>query len=150
MRLTCGRMIRTIVAAADVPRGLRVLGAQTLRYAIGGTFTTVVYVGLVLGLSGPADVPIQLAIVIGYGTALAIHFRLQHRFVFRRDDGFALERRHQLRRYLTTAATQYSLAALSTGLLPGILGVHEQIVYVVTALSLAAVTFLVLRTHVFH
>jgi putative flippase GtrA len=140
-------MIRT---AASGPRGLRVFSGEMLRYVIGGSFTTVVYVGLTLLLSGPVGASIHLAIPLAYATALALHFNLQHRFVFRREEGFALGRNHQLRRYLTTAAIQYSLAALSTAILPGVLGVDEQIVYVVTALSLAAVTFLVLQTHVFH
>jgi putative flippase GtrA len=126
------------------------LTAETLRYVIGGSFTTIVYVGMTLTLARVVEAPIQLAIPISYATALLLHFLLQRNFVFQREDGFALERGHQLRRYLTTAATQYSLAALSTAILPGVLGLHEQVVYVVTALTLAAVTFLILRTHVFH
>jgi putative flippase GtrA len=126
------------------------LNAETLRYVIGGSFTTVVYVGMTLTLSGPLDTPIQIAIPCSYATALILHFLLQRRFVFRREEGFALARHDQLRRYLTTAATQYGLAALSTAVLPGVLGLHEQLVYVVTALTLAAATFLILRAHVFH
>lgn len=123
---------------------------ETLRYAIGGSFTTVVYVGMTLALSGPVGAPIQVAIPCSYATALVLHFLLQRRFVFRREDGFTLEPQHQLRRYLTTAGVQYGLAAASTAVLPGVLGVHEQIVYAVTALTLAAGTFLILRAHVFH
>jgi putative flippase GtrA len=126
------------------------LTAETLRYIIGGSFTTIVYVGMTLTLARVVHAPIQLAIPISYGTALLLHFLLQRKFVFKREEGFALERHHQLRRYLTTAATQYGLAALSTAVLPGVLGVHEQVVYVVTALTLAAGTFLILRAHVFH
>jgi putative flippase GtrA len=131
------------------PLGVFLTG-ETLRYVIGGSFTTVVYVGMTLALSGPLDAPIQVAIPCSYATALILHFLLQRRFVFRREEGFALARHHQLRRYLTTAGTQYGLAALSTAVLPAVLGVHEQVVYVVTALTLAAATFLILRAHVFH
>lgn len=143
---------RTLTATRTrVPAPIAVfLTAETLRYIIGGSFTTVVYVGMTLTLARVVELPIQLAIPISYATALLLHFLLQRKFVFRRDEGFALGRGHQLRRYLTTAATQYSLAALSTAILPGILGVHEQLVYVVTALTLAAATFLILRAHVFH
>jgi putative flippase GtrA len=143
--------MRTTRTAQRLPGPLgALLTSETLRYLIGGSFTTVVYVGMTLTLSGPLDAPIQIAIPCSYATALMLHFLLQRRFVFRREEGFALARHHQLRRYLTTAATQYSLAALSTAVLPGVLGVHEQVVYVVTALTLAAATFLILRAHVFH
>ncbi|HWI73259.1 MAG TPA: GtrA family protein [Baekduia sp.] len=143
---------RTLTATRSrVPAPIAVfLTRETLRYIIGGSFTTVVYVGMTLTLARVVDAPIQLAIPVSYATALLLHFLLQRNFVFQREDGFTLERGHQLRRYLSTAATQYSLAALSTALLPDILGLHEQVVYVVTALTLAAATFLILRTHVFH
>ncbi|MCW3001076.1 MAG: GtrA family protein [Conexibacter sp.] len=121
-----------------------------VRYVVGGSFTTLWYVGLTLTLSGPLHVPIQLAIPFAYATALLMHFLLQRRFVFRREEGFALARSHQLRRYLTTALIQYSLAALCTAALPSLLGVRERIVYAVTALTLAGFTFLILRAHVFH
>ncbi|HMJ33186.1 MAG TPA: GtrA family protein [Baekduia sp.] len=130
--------------------GSRLVNAEMLRYAVGGSFTTVWYVGLTLTLSGPVGLPIQIAIPCGYSTALVLHFLLQRRFVFRREEGFALAPHRQLRRYLSTAFTQYSLAALSTAVVPGLLGVPERIVYTVTALSFAAITFLVLRAHVFH
>ena len=141
-------MIRTIVAKDD-PRSLLAIGRQTVLYAIAGSFTTVIYVGLTLLLSGPAGASIHVAIPLAYVTALVLHFNLQRGFVFR-DREFALGTFDQGRRYLATAATQYTLAALSTAILPGVLGVDEQVVYVVTALTLAAITFLVLRTHVFH
>jgi putative flippase GtrA len=130
--------------------GTGFINAETLRYIIGGSFTTIWYVGSTLVLSGPLDVPIQLAIPFGYVTALLMHFTLQRTFVFKREEGFALETRHQLRRYLTTAFIQYSLAAICTATLPSLLHARERLVYAVTALTLAAFTFLVLRSHVFH
>jgi putative flippase GtrA len=136
--------LRTILG----PSGL--INAEMLRYVVGGSFTTVWYVGLTLTLSGPLDVPIQLAIPVCYATALMLHFLLQRRFVFRREAGFALARGRQLRRYLSTALIQYSLAALCTATLPTLLHARERLVYAVTALTLAAFTFLILRAHVFH
>lgn len=136
--------LRTILG----PSGL--INAEMLRYVVGGSFTTVWYVGLTLTLSGPLDVPIQLAIPVCYATALMLHFLLQRRFVFRREGGFALGRGRQLRRYLSTALIQYSLAALCTATLPTLLHARERLVYAVTALTLAAFTFLILRAHVFH
>jgi putative flippase GtrA len=130
------------------PSGL--VNAEMLRYVVGGSFTTVWYVGLTLTLSGPVDVPIQLAIPVSYGTALMLHFLLQRRFVFRREEGFALGRGRQLRRYLSTAFIQYSLAAVCTATLPSLLHARERLVYAVTALTLAGFTFLILRAHVFH
>ena len=145
-------MIRTLDANAnaDAQRSWLAVGRQTLLYAIAGSFTTIVYVGLTLLLSGPAGLSIHAAIPIGYVTALLLHFNIQRRVVFKREEGFTLGRFHQGRRYLTTAAVQYSLAALATAVLPELLGVDERVVYLCTALSLAAVTFLILRTHVFH
>jgi putative flippase GtrA len=144
-------MTRTLLASDEASRGgLLAFGRQTILYAIAGSFTTVWYIGLTLLLSGPAGLSIHAAIPIGYATALILHFNLQRRFVFKRAEGFTLGTFHQTRRYLTTAGVQYTLAALSTALLPELLGVPEKVVYVCTALSLAAVTFLVMRSKVFH
>ena len=112
--------------------------------------TTLTYFTLTLVLAGPFSVPIQIAIPVGYALSLVVHFSLQRYFVFRSHQGFALAMHHQVGRYITAAAVQYGLTALITATVPDAIGVDEQIVFVVTALSLALMTFLALKLLVFH
>jgi putative flippase GtrA len=129
---------------------LSLLTWETLRYAISGSFSTLAYIVLTLVVSGPVGVPIQLAIPVSYATALVLNFTLQRHFVFPTDEGFALGRGAQLRRYVPAVLVQYSVTATSTAVLPHVLGVPERDVYVVTVLILAVCAFLTLRSLVFH
>jgi putative flippase GtrA len=129
---------------------LSLLTWETLRYAISGSFSTLAYIVLTLIVSGPLDVPIQIAIPVSYATALVLNFTLQRRFVFPTDEGFALERGAQLRRYVPAVLVQYSVTATSTAIFPRLLGVPERDVYVATVLVLAVIAFLTLRSLVFH
>jgi putative flippase GtrA len=126
------------------------LSWETLRYAISGSFSTLTYIVLTLIVSGPLDVPIQLAIPVSYATALVLNFTLQRHFVFPTDEGFVLDRGAQLRRYVPAVLIQYSVTATSTAVFPRLLGVPERDVYVVTVLILAVCAFLTLRSLVFH
>jgi len=135
----------------DRPSLLRsLLTWSTLRYAISGSFTTLTYIALTLLVSGPLDVPIQIAIPLSYASALVLHFLLQRHFVFPTEEGFALARGAQLRRYVAAVVVQYGVTATSTAILPRVLGVPERDVYVVTVLTLAVIAFLTLRSLVFH
>jgi putative flippase GtrA len=135
-------------------RGPAVLGhpitRQALRFAIAGATVATLYIGLTLLLAGPVGAPIQLAIPVAYVTAVALHFVLQRNFVFRDRDAFALTTGGQAQRYVVIGVVQYSVTAASTGLLPGVLDVSEQAVYVCTVIVVSAATFLVLRRGVFH
>lgn len=108
------------------------------------------YLGGTLLLSGPAGLPIQVAILAAYLLSLAAHFSLQRFLVFRDHDAFELAVQEQAGRYLAIAALQYGLVAGATAVLPGVLGLDEHVVYVTSALTAAVLTFLVLRAHVFH
>jgi putative flippase GtrA len=121
-----------------------------LRYVIAGGLNTLIYIGLTLFLSGPLGLPIQVAIPLAFGTALCTHFALQRVVVFGHVETYALPGHQQAGRYLAIAAVQYPLTALSTAAIPTITGWSEQAVYVVTAILIAAVTFLLLRKRVFH
>jgi putative flippase GtrA len=123
---------------------------ETVRYAISGSFSTFTYIALTLLVSGPLDVPIQIAIPISYAAALVLNFTLQRHFVFPAEEGFALGRGSQLRRYIPAVLTQYAITATSTAVLPQLLGVPEHEVYVATVLVLAVIAFLTLRSLVFH
>jgi putative flippase GtrA len=129
---------------------LSLLTWETLRYAISGSFSTLAYIVLTLVVSGPLGVPIQIAIPVSYATALVLNFTLQRHFVFPTDDGFALGRGAQLRRYVPAVLVQYSVTATSTAVVPRLLDVPERDVYVVTVLILAVLAFLTLRSLVFH
>ena len=81
------------VAAVKVKRRsflLSLLTWETLRYAISGSSSTLTYIALTLLLSGPADIPIQIAIPVSYVTALVLNFTLQRRFVFPTDEDLVL------------------------------------------------------------
>jgi putative flippase GtrA len=123
---------------------------HVLRYAAAGGVVGLLYVGGTLLLSGPVGLPIQAAIPIAYGVAVACHFLLQRLFVFRHDGGFALSVREQIVRYLLIAATQYPATAALTALLPALFGISEQVAYLITVAVISVTFFFVLRWGVFH
>jgi putative flippase GtrA len=126
------------------------LTGQTIRYAIVGASVAGVYLSLPLIFHGAFGVAIQIAIPIAYVLAVSLHFQLQRHFVFRHVTRFALSRRKQVARYIALGLVQYPTTALSTFLLPRILGLSEQAAFVCTSLAISATFFLLLRGHVFH
>jgi putative flippase GtrA len=129
---------------------VRRLSRDAGRYVLAGAAVALTYIGLTLLLSGPGQLPIQVAIPIGYVLAVALHFTLQRTFVFRDREAFALTAREQAGRYVAIGIAQYALTAAATALLPSALGASEQVVYVATVVVISAITFLFLRTRVFH
>jgi putative flippase GtrA len=123
---------------------------QALRFVLSGGTVAVVYLGLGLLLSGPLGVPIQIAIPVSYVISVLFNYSMQRWFVFAHSDEFALSRQAQFLRYVQIGAAQYALTALATAVLPDVLGLDEQVVYVATALIAAVITFIVLRLVVFH
>lgn len=132
---------------SPVPSARAIVGL--LRYLIAGGVVFVVYVTLTLVLSGPVGVAIQVAIPVAYVLAVACHFVLQRRFVFAGQQ-FALRLHEQLVRYVAIGAIQYPVTALATAVLPDVLDVSEQVVYVAVTAVISATGFLVLRYGVFH
>jgi putative flippase GtrA len=124
--------------------------ALGVRYVLVGGTSAAIYVGLGLLLSGPVGMNIQLAIPISYAAALVVHFTLQRSFVWAHHEEYALEGRLQAGRYIALAGAQYAVTATATAVLPSVLGVSEQLVYAVTAVVAAGLSFLVLRFVVFH
>jgi putative flippase GtrA len=121
-----------------------------LRFALVGATVACVYVGLTLLLSGPLGIAIEIAILVAYVLAVILHFLLQRYVVFRGTGEFALSVRAQVLRYVLIGIVQYSLTAAATNLLPGPLDLSEQVVYVLTVIVISAMTFLFLRSRVFH
>lgn len=133
--------------------GFRVSSAthhQALRFLISGAVVTVTNLGLGLLLAGPLGVPIQIAIVTGYVAGFLLNYTLQRTFVFADRRSFALSAGSQFWRYAQLSAVQYAFTALATAILPDLLGVSEEVVYVVTALAVAVTTFIVIRLAIFH
>ena len=122
---------------------------QPIRFITAGGTVAVVYLCVTLVLN-TLGLGIQLAIVIGYTVGVVLQFTLQRYFVFANHDEFSLEIHKQLGRYIPMALTQYGLTVLIVAVVPGLLGVNKQIVYVVTAIGLALVVYLINRYFVFH
>ena len=120
------------------------------RYVAAGAANTLLYVGLTLLLAGPLGLPIQIAIPIGFTTALATHFLMQRLFVFGHVEEFALRQHEQAGLYVAIGLTQYAVTAAVVALVPAWTGAGEKPVYVVTVGCISVVTFLLLRSRVFH
>jgi putative flippase GtrA len=129
---------------------MRALLGRGARYALAGATVAAVYVLATLLLHHVAGLPFQLALALGLAIAVTTHFLLQRLFVWRHDGGYALTMRGQAGRYVVITLVQYGLTTLSTTVLPAGLGVATDVVYVATAACLTALTFVLLRTRVFH
>jgi putative flippase GtrA len=123
---------------------------QGTRYAFAGTFVAGVYLASTTFLAVVVGLPFEVALPIGFAVQLCVHFTLQRFFVWVHDETFALRFRHQLRRYLTVAAMQFSVTVASTSLLPRALGLATEDVYLITVVSMTSINFLLFRNVVFH
>jgi putative flippase GtrA len=139
--------------------GERVLGlltpeagllGQGVRFILGGCTSAAVYLlsttmlALVLGL------PFEIALAIGFCLLVVVNFTLHRTFVWVNREGFALPFRRQLGRYMSFVGAQYAVTAASIAVLPRALGLSAEVVYILTALALATVSFATFRRGVFH
>jgi putative flippase GtrA len=125
------------------------LGRGT-RFVIAGSTVSAVYLVTTTVLASVVGIPFQIALAIGFCTGLVVHFTLQRSFVWAHREGFALPFRYQAARYLLAAGFQYGLTAASTSLLPSVLGVSTELVYVSTVALATLLNFLVFRRLIFH
>jgi putative flippase GtrA len=123
---------------------------QGTRYAIAGAFVAGVYLCTTTFLAVIVGLPFREALPIGFTIQLAVHFTLQRTFVWVHDQEFALRFRHQIRRYLTVAAGQLGVTAISTSLLPPVLRLSTEDVYLMTVGLMTIANFLLFRNVVFH
>ena len=123
---------------------------QGLRYAVAGSIVALWYLVTTTVLAEVFGVPFQLALAIGFVSAVLVHFTLQRFFVWVHHTEFALGLGAQVGRYLAVAGTQYGITVAATSILPAALDVPVTPVYLVTAIALASVNFLVFRGGVFH
>jgi putative flippase GtrA len=123
---------------------------QVARFAVNGCTTAFVYllatslIALVLGL------PFEVALAMGFSLAIIVNFALHRRFVWLHDDEFALSFPRQVARYMSVVSAQYVLTAISIALLPKILGLPTEVVYLATAMILTPANFVLFRSGVFH
>jgi putative flippase GtrA len=126
------------------------LRGQGARYILIGCASAAVYLlsttlfALALGL------PFEAALAAGSCVTVAFNFTAQRTFVWVHEGQFALSLHRQFGRYMYVVAAQYGVTALSVGVLPHLLGLASEIVYLATAASLAAVNFVAFRYGVFH
>jgi putative flippase GtrA len=123
---------------------------QGLRFALAGSTVAVVYLATTTVLAEAVGMAFQAALAIGFCVAVLVHFTLQRLFVWTHHDEFALPLRHQVARYLTYAAAQYGATAAATALLPSVLGVSAEIVYLATVAVIVCLNFVVFRYGIFH
>jgi len=133
------------VRARDI--GLLGRGA---RFVIAGGVVAVIYLATTTVLANVFGVPFQLALVIGFATALIVHFSLQRFFVWAHNEEFSLPVHEQIGRYLLVAATQYGTTAAVTAFLPSALHISTTIVFFVWATGIAASNFVIFRHGIFH
>jgi putative flippase GtrA len=126
------------------------LPGQGTRYALAGAFVAGVYLLTTTFLAVIVGLRFREALIIGFTVQLAVHFTLQRRFVWVHDQQFALPFRHQIGRYLTVAAMQLGVTAASTSLLPPVLGLSAEVVYLITVALMTTANFLLFRNVVFH
>jgi putative flippase GtrA len=126
-----------------------VLG-QGVRFLFAGGIVVVVYVTTTTVLADVVGLHFQVALAIGFAVALLVQFNLYRVFVWVHHEEFALPVRHQVGRYLVAAAVNYGLTAAATAVLPGLLGVPTEAVYLVMVAALPVVNFVVLRYVIFH
>lgn len=141
------------MGADGLPNRLSLLAGRAgsgMRYLIAGGVVALVYFLATMILATVLGLPFQLALAIGFCLALLTHFTLQRVFVWAHHEEFALPFPHQVARYLLLTGTQYGITAASVALLPAVLGLSAAVVYLATALLLAAGNFLLFRNSVFH
>jgi choline kinase/putative flippase GtrA len=123
---------------------------QGTRYALAGCVVALVYLLTTTLLATLLRLPFELALGIGFCAGVSVHFTLQRQFVWAGQGDFALPLKHQTARYLAAAGTQYGLTAAGTALLPAVLGLPVEAVYVGIVAVLISTNFLVFRNIVFH
>jgi putative flippase GtrA len=121
-----------------------------VRFALAGGTVAAVYLTITTVLAEVLGMAFQAALAIGFCVAVLVHFTLQRLFVWTHHDEFALPLRQQIGRYLMYAAAQYGATAAATALLPSVLGVSAEIVYLATVAVIVSLNFVIFRHGIFH
>ncbi len=126
------------------------MAPQGLRFVLTGATVALIYLTTATALADVVGIPFQAALVIGFCVGLVVHFTLQRHFVWRHRDAFALPLGRQTRRYLAIAAVQYGVTAASTSILPALIGVPRELVFLLTFAIVTCTNFLLFRNLIFH
>jgi putative flippase GtrA len=120
------------------------LRAEGVRFVAVGAFITVLYVSVTTVMRTVFDAPWWLAIAVGYVIATSTHFVLHRTVTFAKDE-FQLTTSQQAVRFIAVVAVQYAFTATAMSILPSTL-----ITFFCVAAVVTVVSFLVLRTRLFH
>jgi putative flippase GtrA len=123
---------------------------QGARFVITGVVVSIIYISVTTLLAEVVGLRFEIALVIGWCSAITVHFTMQRLFVWASHKGFALPFAHQIARYLLLACSQLGITTATTALLPGVLGLPTEAIYLATAALLTLLNFIVFRQGVFH
>jgi putative flippase GtrA len=126
------------------------LPGLTGRFALAGGFGAIVYVLITTLMADVVGLPFQVALGLGFCTALCINFLSQRRFVWAKPEPYVLPIHRQAGRYVFMACMQYGVIAGVTLLLPRALGLPTEVVYLAMVGLLGLINFLILRRGIFH
>ncbi|HXA53478.1 MAG TPA: GtrA family protein [Solirubrobacteraceae bacterium] len=121
-----------------------------VRFVLAGGVSTIVYLLITTIAAIVVGLPFQAALALGFCASFCLGFMVQRRFVWVRRERYVLPIHRQAGRFLLMACFQYSTTALATALLPPVLGVPTEIVYLAMVALLSVVNFMVLRHRIFH
>jgi putative flippase GtrA len=121
-----------------------------MRFILTGAGVSIVYITVTTVLAEVSHLRFQVALAIGWCAAVCVHFTLQRTFVWTHRASFALPFGRQVGRYLLVAVSQLGLTATTTAVLPSLLGVPAEAIYLGTALLVTVVNFVVFRNRIFH
>jgi putative flippase GtrA len=136
--------------AGRAPWRAEELFAQGIRFALSGVIVSIVYIAITTVLAEVSHLEFQLALAIGWCAAVSIHFTLQRLFVWAHEARFALPFAHQVGRYMLVACAQLGVTVTSTAVLPAVLGLPAEAIYLMTAVLLTLINFVVFRNGIFH
>jgi putative flippase GtrA len=123
---------------------------QLVRFGVVGGLVTLFYLAVTTLLYQVVGLPFQVALAMGFAVSLLLHFTLQRLFVWIHIDGFALPFHGQVGRYIAMAGAQYFTTVASTAVLPSVLGISTEIVYLATMAVVTTTGFLFMRFVIFH
>ncbi len=121
------------------------VASEGTRFVLVGAFITVLYLTVTTVMRTVVEAPWWLAIAVGYVIATSTHFVLHRRVTFRRPEGFQLSVGQQLPRFVAIVVVQYAVTATAMAILPS-----SVITFFCVAAVVTVVSFLVLRTRLFH
>ncbi len=120
------------------------LRAEGVRFVAVGAFITVLYVSVTTVMRVVFDAPWWLAIAVGYVIATSTHFVLHRKVTFAKDE-FQLTTAQQAWRFIAVVVCQYAFTATAMSVLPSSL-----VTFFCVAAFVTVVSFLLLRTRLFH